>query len=415
MLMKSWSDIESDLLEFSAKLSVPASAAVVIVALLSWSTWQWLTPLPIASAIFVALTAVVRFVKSKLVRKCAVVGGVWLVGMAGMIQLGPLMGAGFVLAVFVGLSTVFFGLRGSVSSYLISTFSVVVTWWWADVDLWPIDYPWMRVWITTVMALGALAMLTHYFVVAVQTSIATAELNYKDRLEFEAQRERCLKHAMQAERLESLGLLAGGVAHDFNNSLVVIRGGIDILKDIVPSDEAEVIEMMRESADAAAETARSLMTFAKQQVAEGESCRPHEVLQALSRKVHKLFSKSVTLSWELDETPPVEIGPRYLEDSVLQLLSNARDAMSDGGRVVVQCKVVADHVEVSVSDQGKGILPRDINRVFEPFFTTKGEQATGLGLALVWGHLQKCGGDVAITSELGEGTTVTLVLPGADT
>ncbi|MEZ4461097.1 MAG: ATP-binding protein [bacterium] len=415
MLMKSWRDIESDLLEFSMKLSVPAGAAIVIFALLSWSTWQLLTPLPIAATAFLVLTAVVRLAKSRFVRKCGLVGGVWLVGMAGLVQLGPLIGAGFVLGVFVGLATVFFGRKGSIASYLISVFSVAATWWWADVQAWPIDYPWMRVWLATVLGLGTLAMLTHYFVVAVQTSIATAELNYKDRLDLEAQRERLLKHAMQAERLESLGLLAGGVAHDFNNSLVVIRGGIDMLEDIVPKEEAELIAMMRESADAAAETARSLMTFARQQVAEAETCRPHEVLDALSRKVRKLFNKSVTLSWELDETPPVNLGPRYLEDSVLQLLSNARDAMSEGGTVVVGCRVVEDHVEVSVADQGKGISPRDITRVFEPFYTTKGEQATGLGLALVWGHLQKCGGDVAITSELGEGTTVTLVLPVANT
>jgi two-component system cell cycle sensor histidine kinase/response regulator CckA len=184
-----------------------------------------------------------------------------------------------------------------------------------------------------------------------------------------------------------------------------------MLEGLVPPEEVELLEMMRESADTAAETARSLMTFSRQSRNENETCFPSQVAKNMSRRARKLFDSDVQIQWELEETPAVGMGAAQLEEVLLHLLLNAKASSPLNSVVTVRVSEIHANVQVEVADTGVGIPDHIIDRVFEPFFTTKGEQATGLGLALVWGHVQRCGGDVHVTSEVNVGTTFTFTLP----
>lgn len=184
-----------------------------------------------------------------------------------------------------------------------------------------------------------------------------------------------------------------------------------MLEEVVPPEELELLEMMRESANTAAETARSLTTFSRQRRDKNETCFPSSVAKNMSRRARKLFDSDIEIVWEIEETPAAQIGPAPFEEVLLQLLLNAKDGSPAGGIVTVRVATKHASVQVEVSDSGEGIPEPIIDRIFEPFFTTKGEQATGLGLALVWSHMQRCGGDVHVTSNLGVGTTFTFTIP----
>ena len=258
-------------------------------------------------------------------------------------------------------------------------------------------------------------------------SILAIDADIADRLKLEARVE-------QVNRLEAVGQLTGGVAHDFNNLLTVILGAADLMAEALPPDASlrEMLDISRNAAERGAELTRRLLAFARRQ-----SLAPQPT--DLARRVADMTPLiKRTLGAEIDLEVvrggglwPAEVDPGEFENALLNLCLNARDAMeADGrGRLTIEtantvldeayCAGVEDckpgrYVMVGVSDTGEGMAPEAVARAFEPFFTTKAvSKGSGLGLSMVWGFVKQSGGHVKIYSEPGEGTTVRLYLPRA--
>ncbi|WP_375453830.1 ATP-binding protein [uncultured Methylobacterium sp.] len=236
----------------------------------------------------------------------------------------------------------------------------------------------------------------------------------------------------QAQKMEAIGQLTGGVAHDFNNLLTVIVGGLDMM--IRKPDNVERVKRLAEAAMTAArrgeQLTQQLLAFSRRQMLRPQTLNPNRLLIDFKPLAERAAGGAVELAFDLDPTlDPIRIDPAQFEAAVLNLIVNARDAMEAGARgarievrsrnVRLDTAAVADrgvapgaYVEISVSDTGKGIAPELLSRVFEPFFTTKEVgKGTGLGLSQVYGFTRSAGGFVAIESEVDAGTTFRLRLP----
>jgi PAS domain S-box-containing protein len=234
----------------------------------------------------------------------------------------------------------------------------------------------------------------------------------------------------QAQKMEAIGNLTGGMAHDFNNMLGVIIGNIDLLRDL-KNDDPDVDELTREALDAAfrgAELTRRLLAFARQQPLQPHRVDANELVSGITRLLSRTLGEDVEISLHLSpELWPIVVDPAQLEASLTNLATNARDAMPDGGRLMVvtgnRClddDYAAQHSEVvpggyvmiEVSDTGSGMTQEVVDRIFEPFFTTKSrDKGTGLGLSMVFGFIKQSGGHLSVYSEPGIGTTFRLFLP----
>jgi PAS domain S-box-containing protein len=243
------------------------------------------------------------------------------------------------------------------------------------------------------------------------------------RLEREAigTRRALAEQRERAGRLESLGQLAGGVAHDFNNLLGVILNYATLLEREVtdPTASGDLAEI-RTAAERAAALTRQLLTFARRDVIDPEPLDVSSVIRGTSDLLRRTLGEHVSLRLELPEEPLVAVIDRHqLDQVVLNLAINARDAMPQGGQLTISTghRAGADgscQIVLSVTDEGEGMAPDVIERAFEPFFSTKPRGAgTGLGLSTVYGIVQQNQGEVAIESTAGLGTTVTVLLPCA--
>ena len=235
----------------------------------------------------------------------------------------------------------------------------------------------------------------------------------------------------QMQRLESVGQLAGGVAHDFNNLLAVMLSYADLIEAELPAEASgprEDLDQMREAARRGADLTRRLLQFSRHQPGDAVPVNVGALLSELSRLLERTIGEDVTLHVELDDHDCTAVLEAHsLEQAVLNLVINARDAVRPGGSITVATdRVVIDeeeasrtpgmtagpHVRLRVTDDGEGMSPDVQRRAFDPFFTTKGRgQGTGLGLATVYGMVQSAGGHVGIRSSEGEGTEVTLLFP----
>lgn len=244
-----------------------------------------------------------------------------------------------------------------------------------------------------------------------------------ERTKLEAQ----LHHA---QKMEAIGNLTGGMAHDFNNMLGVIIGNIDLLRDL-RKDDADVDELTGEALEAAfrgADLTRRLLAFARQQPLRPQPVDVNELVSGITRLLSRTLGEDIVISLDLSpEVWPVVVDPAQLEASLTNLATNARDAMANGGRLMVvtgnrrlDADYAAQHTEVvpggyvliEVSDTGTGMTQGVINRIFEPFFTTKSrDKGTGLGLSMVFGFIKQSGGHISVYSEPGIGTTFRLFLP----
>jgi PAS domain S-box-containing protein len=235
-----------------------------------------------------------------------------------------------------------------------------------------------------------------------------------------------------AQKLESIGRLAGSIAHDFNNILTVISGSLEVGRATLPAAHAS-----RESLDVAVEATRSATTLTKQLLAfsRREAIEPRafdfdEVLQRVRGMLVRLLGDGIQLRTRVDHgLPALWFDPGQLEQIILNLAVNARDAMARGGKLTIEAasrrvderdaasQVDArkgDYVMLTVSDDGVGIAPEVREHLFEPFFTSKEiGKGTGLGLAVVYGAVKQHGGWLEVESELGQGTTFRIFLPTA--
>lgn len=237
------------------------------------------------------------------------------------------------------------------------------------------------------------------------------------------------RQQLRSQRLESLGTLAGGVAHDLNNALAPVLMGMSLLKEQVP-EETRLLDMIQASAQRGADMVRQLLTFAKGAEGERVPVRPLPMLRELERLMKGSFPKNIQLRVDGDDGLPAVLGdPTQLHQVLLNLCVNARDAMPGGGTLALKAKVVeldeayarsipdaqpGRYLALRVSDSGSGILPEILDRIFDPFFTTKGaDKGTGLGLSTVLGIVRAHGGFVQVYSQAGQGSMFTVCLPVA--
>ena len=237
----------------------------------------------------------------------------------------------------------------------------------------------------------------------------------------------------QAQKMEAVGRLAGGVAHDFNNILSVITGYCDLLlRPLAPDAHGRVqIEEMRGAAEAATSVTRQLLAFSRRQVNEPRVLDLSEVVGKTERLLQRLLGSDIALVTRLASgAAAVHADPGQIEQVVMNLAVNARDAIPAGGRLVIETAVVqldetavrddpavrpGWFVMLAVRDTGVGMDPQTQARIFEPFFTTKDVgKGTGLGLATVYGIVRQSGGLIRVESEPGQGTTFRVYLPKVD-
>jgi PAS domain S-box-containing protein len=249
-----------------------------------------------------------------------------------------------------------------------------------------------------------------------------------------AHSEEALNHA---QRLESVGQLTGGIAHDFNNLLTVIQGNLQVLEDLpslaTDAHGQQLVGAAMRAARRGAELTGKLLAFSRRQVLQPTTVDLSQMLESLADMLRRTLDQRIAIAVEVSaDCPAVRADPGQLESALLNIAINARDAMPDGGRLAFRA-VRADRrlpahvradldesasapafVAISVADTGSGMSEEVRERAFEPFFTTKESgRGTGLGLSTVYGFVKQSRGGIAIDSEPGQGTTLTLYLPAA--
>jgi len=254
-----------------------------------------------------------------------------------------------------------------------------------------------------------------------------------DALRTEAtERARAEEARRQGQKLEAVGQLTGGIAHDFNNMLQGVAGGLDMARRRIAQGRAEEagrhLDAAREAVGRAAGLTQRLLAFARRQRLDPKPVEPDALIAGMADLIRRTMGAGIKVELDLrDGVWRVLCDANELENALLNLCINARDAMPEGGRLTINTEEVhlsasditaqdegglGDYLVILVADTGQGIPPNVLARVFEPFFTTKPlGQGTGLGLSQVYGFVQQSGGFVRVDSTLGQGTTVRLYLP----
>jgi signal transduction histidine kinase len=221
-------------------------------------------------------------------------------------------------------------------------------------------------------------------------------------------------HLREGQRLEAVGQLAGGIAHDFNNLLTIIIGYADALKESLPPGGAAASQLdeLRAASERAARLTQQLLAFSRRQVLLPTPLQLNEVVGDMASLLRRSTGGDVVISTELEPSLGLVYADRVqMEQVILNLVINARDAMPLGGKLAIATRNVDAAVELSMSDSGVGMDATTRSRIFEPFFTTKGAAGTGLGLATVYGIVKQSGGDISCDSDVGKGTTFRVRLP----
>ncbi len=235
---------------------------------------------------------------------------------------------------------------------------------------------------------------------------------------------------LQSQKMEAVGRLAGGVAHDFNNLLTVILGYNEMLRDHVRKDSAalEYADEVLHAAERASSLTNQLLAFSRRQVAMPRVVDLNEIVQGIDKMLRRIIGEDIQLEIDLSpDIPAVKVDPSQIDQVIMNLAVNSRDAMPDGGKLAIETETVdltqefADshigveagpYVMLRVSDTGIGMDAAIKARLFEPFFTTKDKgKGTGLGLSIVYGIIKQNGGEILVESEPNQGTSFRIYLP----
>ncbi|WP_241559864.1 ATP-binding protein [Solirhodobacter olei] len=238
---------------------------------------------------------------------------------------------------------------------------------------------------------------------------------------------------VQSQKMQAIGQLAGGVAHDFNNLLTAISGHCDLLLLRHEKDDPDYGDLVqvRQNTNRAASLVRQLLAFSRKQTMTPEVLDLHDVLGDLTHLLNRLVGEKVTLVRSYDDSlAPIRADKRQLEQALMNLIVNARDAMPAGGRIWIETESreltedlhrdravvpAGDYTVVRVRDEGSGIAPDRLSKIFEPFYTTKRPgEGTGLGLSTAYGIVKQTGGFIFVDSIVGTGTTFSLYFPTHD-
>lgn len=248
-----------------------------------------------------------------------------------------------------------------------------------------------------------------------------------------SQRKNLEEQLLQAQKMDAVGRLAGGVAHDFNNMLTVVLGyNRMILDELSPVDPLrDCAEEIQRAAERAGALTNRLLAFSRRQLIQPRVMNPNTVVEQTEKMLRRLIGEDIELALHLSsDAGNIKVDPSHLEQAIVNLVVNSRDAMPQGGRVTIETQnVVLDEsyarshlgvqpgpfVMLAVSDTGVGMDAETRKRVFEPFFTTKEKgKGTGLGLATVYGIVKQVNGDIWVYSEPGRGTTIKMYFPRVD-
>ncbi|AWM03622.2 PAS domain-containing hybrid sensor histidine kinase/response regulator [Bradyrhizobium amphicarpaeae] len=242
-----------------------------------------------------------------------------------------------------------------------------------------------------------------------------------------AAREKAQDQLRQAQKMETIGQLTGGVAHDFNNLLMAVMGNLDLLRKRIPDDPRlrRLIDGALQGAERGASLTQRLLAFARQQDLRAEAVDLGTLIRGMSDLLERSLGPRVELRLDVpDRVPPARVDSNQLELAILNLAINARDAMPDGGSIEIRIRddqadeearlPPGQYLALSVIDTGEGMSAETLKRAVEPFFSSKPVgKGTGLGLSMVHGLAVQLGGALQLSSEVGVGTTATLILPVA--
>jgi signal transduction histidine kinase len=346
--------------------------------------------------------------------------GMIIVALAGMLHFGPNFGAALVMATAAMVATMFHGARGAVAVVLVALAGLALNATvlravpWARPPALPESLiGWLRLGATTVVMLAGVSWGFHGLVVRMQRAIAAASEATSRVQAAERERETMLQLHASSQRLEAVGRLAGGVSHDVNNALTIVRSGAHALREaeLSADERRQILADIDDAARAAASTTRQLLAFSRGLPDDGGPASPHTTIETTGRGLTRMFPEDVRVVTEIEPCPATAMAEGMMTQVLLNLALNARDACEQGGTVTLSCRPADGEVEVRVSDDGSGMDAATRERLFEPFFTTKGEQGTGMGLPMVQAAVAQCGGTIAVESTAGEGTTFSIRLP----
>jgi len=249
----------------------------------------------------------------------------------------------------------------------------------------------------------------------------------------EAEQEKLQGQLLQAQKMEAIGRLTGGIAHDFNNLLTAINGFAELAQQKLPADHPvqDLLKYVLDAGHRAANLVRQLLAFSRKQIIEPKIIDPDNLIPDLDKMLRRIIGEDINL--ETDVTPntwPIKIDPAQIEQLIINLAVNARDAMPDGGKITITAENTTltgddlvghpetrpgEYVLLSIKDTGSGMSNDILANIFEPFFTTKEQgKGTGLGLATVYGIVKQNRGDIWVKSLEGQGTTFKIYLPRAE-
>ena len=262
-------------------------------------------------------------------------------------------------------------------------------------------------------------------------AVTARDITERKRAEIEHQRLIELEDTLrQIQKMETLGQLTGGIAHDFKNLLMIIIGNLEIVAETLPGDDSasrRALERARVGADRANALTQRLLAFSRRQSLDARPVRVDELMSTMAEVWRQALGGAIVLELQTQQLPAILVDPNQLENAILNLILNARDASKNGTKVRIVTDAlsvdvpeltrsgeltIGDYVSISVADEGAGISPGQLDKVFEPLFTTKPTgRGTGLGLSMVYGFVKQSGGHIDIQSELGRGTTIRLFFP----
>ena len=291
---------------------------------------------------------------------------------------------------------------------------------------------WFRAGIILAVFGGAAAMSVSYALSLLEQETArleaslSREKNQRIALEqIEQEKEAARKAMEEAQRVEAIGRLASGVAHDFNNSLTVITGATELadMDSDLPERTKKALATIKKAAFKSADLTRSLMVLGRKDPARLEVIRTDYLIFKLKNSLERLLPEDITISINAPKSRPILIDRNQTERAIINLVINAKDALENGGNISITCDAVeideshpslskGSYAKISVLDDGLGMSDEVKEHIFEPFYTTKAaNKSTGMGLSLVKSFITEAKGDIQIHTKSGEGTEVTLIFP----
>ncbi|WP_321492564.1 PAS domain S-box protein [uncultured Desulfobacter sp.] len=278
-----------------------------------------------------------------------------------------------------------------------------------------------------------LPVISHHTIVKVpgrEPELFCLDIDITHRKQAEAEKEKLQAQLNQAQKMEAVGRLAGGVAHDFNNMLSIILGNIEILEEDIAPDSPLLssIHEVQKAAERSADLTRQLLAFARKQTIDPKVLDPNNTIEGMLKMLKRLIGEDIDLLWKPNEDLwRVKMDPSQIDQILANLCVNARDAIKDVGKITIEtdnfcfdenyCRVhqgcfPGEFVLLCVSDNGSGMDKETMENLFDPFFTTKEKgQGTGLGLATVYGIVKQNDGFINVYSEPGQGTTFKIYIP----